>query len=113
PPPRCECANGLRVFLGAHRSDAPCSASRRSVVRQRCWRWLAKTFCPHQEPQRMASIEALGYTPFFSAQFELLPDHDSVRPARVSAESHGLFQLVGCDATLGELTGKLRAQLKA
>src|SRR5690606_39556218 len=40
-------------------------------------------------------------------------DHDSVRPARVSAESHGLFQLVGCDATLGELTGKLRAQLKA
>lgn len=61
----------------------------------------------------MASIEALGYTPFFSAQFELLPDHHSLRPARVSAESHGLFQLVGCDATLGELTGKLRAQLKA
>lgn len=61
----------------------------------------------------MSSIEALGYTPFFSAQFELLPDHDSLRPARVSAESQGLFQLVGSQATLGELTGKLRSRLKA
>ena len=60
----------------------------------------------------MSSIEELGYTPFFSAQFELLPDHHTLCPARVSAESHGLFQLVGCTATLGELSGKLRGQLK-
>ncbi|HEY6725727.1 MAG TPA: ribosome small subunit-dependent GTPase A [Polyangiaceae bacterium] len=61
----------------------------------------------------MSSIEALGYTPFFSAQFELLPESHTLRPARVSAESHGLFQLLGCEATLGELSGKLRGQLKA
>lgn len=61
----------------------------------------------------MFNIDELGYSPFFSAQFELLSDHDSLRPARVSAESQGLFQLVGCEATLGELTGKLRSQLKA
>lgn len=61
----------------------------------------------------MSSIEALGYTPFFSAQFELLPERDTLRPARVSAESQGLFHLLGCEATLGELAGKLRSQLKA
>jgi len=61
----------------------------------------------------MSSIHALGYTPFFSAQFELLPDNDQLCPARVSAESHGLFQLIGCTATIGELSGKLRSQLKA
>ena len=59
------------------------------------------------------SIEELGYTPFFSAQFELLSESEGLVVARVSAESHGLYQLLGSMATLGELSGKLRGQLKA
>ncbi|HWO09609.1 MAG TPA: ribosome small subunit-dependent GTPase A [Polyangiaceae bacterium] len=61
----------------------------------------------------MSSLDDLGYTPFFSAQFELLPDREGLTPARISAESHGLYELVGCTATLGELAGKLRGQLRA
>lgn len=61
----------------------------------------------------MPSLDELGYTPFFSAQFELLSDRDGLTPARISAESQGLYQLMGCAATLGELSGKLRGRLKA
>jgi ribosome biogenesis GTPase len=60
----------------------------------------------------MPSIDDLGYTPFFSAQFELLEERDALAVARISGESHGLFQLVGCQATLAELPGKLRRQLR-
>lgn len=60
----------------------------------------------------MSSVDQLGYQPFFSVQFELLPDAHDLLPARVVSESHGLYELGGAEAQLGELTGTLRKKLR-
>ena len=61
----------------------------------------------------MSILHDLGYGPFFSAQVELLAPGSAFLPARVSSESRGIYQLVGCSATLGTLSGKLLSQLRA
>lgn len=60
----------------------------------------------------MSVLDDLGYAPYFSVQFELLPDCGELAPARVSAMSHGLYQLVGGHTGLGELSGRLREGLR-
>jgi ribosome biogenesis GTPase len=60
----------------------------------------------------MSNLAELGYGPFFSAQFELLPSPSRLVPARVTSESHGLYQLAGSPASLGELSGKLQSNLR-
>ncbi|WP_428262994.1 ribosome small subunit-dependent GTPase A [Haliangium sp.] len=59
----------------------------------------------------MPSLDQLGFFPFFSAQFQLLDDSADLVPARVSADSSGVYELAGCKATLGELSGRLRHAL--
>lgn len=58
----------------------------------------------------MPTLEELGYFPYFSTQFEMLEDASRLVPARVAAESHGLYELVGCASALGELAGRLHRQ---
>ncbi len=55
-------------------------------------------------------LERLGFTAHFRACFERLDDADLV-PARVASEGRGVYRLVGCRATRGELKGRLRAEL--
>lgn len=64
----------------------------------------------------MNTLIDLGFGPFFSAQFALFldtqgGDNKKLVPARVAADSHGLYELAGCNAALGELSGKLLAKL--
>jgi ribosome biogenesis GTPase len=58
------------------------------------------------------SLEDLGYSPFFSAQVERF---DLVRsglvPARIAADGPGIYPLLGCQALLGELSGRLRHEI--
>jgi len=58
----------------------------------------------------MSSLDSLGYTAFFSDQFELLDRPDLV-PARVASEGRGNYWLRGCRAPVGELKGSLRHEL--
>lgn len=60
----------------------------------------------------MNILDGLGYTHYFSVQFDLLPNPNELTPARVSATSHGLYQLVGGWTGLAELSGKLRERLR-
>ncbi len=58
----------------------------------------------------------LGFGPFFLAQMALYLDAlgeegKTLVAARVAADSHGLYELVGCRASIGELTGKLLSKL--
>ena len=62
----------------------------------------------HQGPR--TSLEDLGYTPYFSAQLDLLGAPGLV-PARIAADGSGVYALLGCAAGQGELTGRLRQQL--
>ncbi len=59
----------------------------------------------------MSSLESLGYDPYFAAQMELLEEPDLV-PARVLSDGRDTYHLAGCRAHLGELSGKLRHQIK-
>ncbi|HEY5955602.1 MAG TPA: ribosome small subunit-dependent GTPase A [Polyangiaceae bacterium] len=59
----------------------------------------------------MIRLEALGFSPFFSVQVEMLARPD-LSAARVSADGQDVFPLVGCQAHFGELSGKLRQRLK-
>lgn len=59
----------------------------------------------------MPSLSDLGFYPFFSTQFELLADTAGLTPARISLDGGTLYQLTGCQAKLGELTGRLRKEL--
>jgi ribosome biogenesis GTPase / thiamine phosphate phosphatase len=52
----------------------------------------------------------VGFGPFFAAQHQLLDRHDLV-PARIAGESPGCYQLLGCRAALGELSGRLHHEL--
>jgi len=55
-------------------------------------------------------LEQLGFTPHFRECLERLEGHDLV-PARVASEGRGVYRLLGCRATRGELKGRLRAEL--
>lgn len=66
----------------------------------------------------MHPLEELGFGSYFAAQLALLSEtvgsgdaQISLAPARISADSHGLYGLLGCQASIGELTGKLQAKL--
>ena len=52
----------------------------------------------------------LGYSPFFASQIEGL-DRPSLVPARIAADGPGIYALLGCRASLGELSGRLRHEL--
>lgn len=56
---------------------------------------------------RSLPLDELGYRPFFAAQFDQLQRPDLV-PARVAADGPGIYQLLGSEAPLGELSGRLR-----
>lgn len=56
------------------------------------------------------SLDRLGFTPFFRERFDRLGESDLV-PARIASEGRGVYRLLGCRAPLGELKGRLRAEL--
>lgn len=58
----------------------------------------------------LSRLVSLGFGPFFAAQYELLGRPDLV-PARIAGESPDCYRLLGCGATLGELSGRLRHDL--
>jgi ribosome biogenesis GTPase len=58
------------------------------------------------------SLEELGYCPFYAVQLPLFEGSDKLVPARVTASSHGFYELAGCGVTEGELSGRLRRSLK-
>lgn len=60
----------------------------------------------------MTSLESLGLSPFFSAQVELHAAEGGLVPARVTAEGRGMYELAGCRAPRGELSGRLRDALR-
>ena len=62
-------------------------------------------------PATMSTLESLGYGPFFAAQMEIL-DRPELTPARVLSDGRDSYHLIGCRAPLGELSGKLRHDLK-
>ncbi len=59
----------------------------------------------------MQSLESLGWTPFFGAQFD--PDRDAeLTPVRVTEEQRGSYQVMGAAGTWrGELAGRLRHEM--
>lgn len=57
-----------------------------------------------------SQVISLGFGPFFAAQHELLGRPELV-PARIAGESHGCYRLLGCRASLGEPSGRLRHEL--
>ncbi len=57
----------------------------------------------------MIALEDLGYSPFFSAQVDQLErTRPGLVPARIAADGPGIYHLLGCQAPLGELSGRLR-----
>jgi ribosome biogenesis GTPase len=58
----------------------------------------------------VTSLEDLGFSPFFSAQFDQFRGAGFV-PARIAAQHRGGYQLVGCQAATGDLSGRLRHDL--
>lgn len=53
----------------------------------------------------------MGYSPFFSVQFELLGQPELVA-ARVAADGRNQFPLIGCGASFGTPSGKLRQEME-
>jgi len=57
-------------------------------------------------------LKDLGFGPFFATQLDRL---EGARPglvaARVAADGAGIYHLLGCQARLGELSGRLRHEL--
>ena len=58
----------------------------------------------------MISLAQLGYGHFFASHFERLGRPDLV-PARIAADGPGIHHLLGCQAVVGELSGRLRYEL--
>ncbi len=56
----------------------------------------------------MHPLEPLGYGPFFSTQLELLDGAPDLVPARIAADWGSRYELLGCRAKVGELSGTLR-----
>ena len=58
-------------------------------------------------------LEHLGYGPFFSTQLELLDGAPDLVPARIAADWGSRYELLGCQAKVGELSGTLRRATQA
>lgn len=58
----------------------------------------------------MTELVNWGFLPFFSAQFELL-GRPAWTVARVATDGRDSFSLVGCNASFGEPSGKLRQRM--
>jgi len=59
------------------------------------------------------TLDTLGFDPYFAAQLELILEHSpGLAPARVVADGRDLLQLAGCAAGFGELSGRLRGELR-
>lgn len=56
-------------------------------------------------------LSDLGYSPFFASQFDRV-DRPGLVPARIAADGPGIYALLGCRAPLGELSGRLRHELR-
>ncbi|HWM84439.1 MAG TPA: ribosome small subunit-dependent GTPase A [Kofleriaceae bacterium] len=66
-----------------------------------------------EDPSDLVSsvtLDSLGFGPYFTAQQALLGRPELV-PARIAGESPGCYQLLGCRPALGELSGRLHADL--
>lgn len=59
----------------------------------------------------LCSIESLGFSSFFAAQFESLADREQLVAARVIADHRGVYELAGCAASSATLAGRLRHAL--
>jgi ribosome biogenesis GTPase / thiamine phosphate phosphatase len=57
-------------------------------------------------------LEDLGFGPFFATQFDpLVRARPGLVPARIAADGAGIYHLLGSQARLGELSGRLRHEL--
>jgi ribosome biogenesis GTPase / thiamine phosphate phosphatase len=57
-------------------------------------------------------LEELGFGPYFATQLDALERARSgLVPARIAADGAGIYHLLGCQARLGELSGRLRHEL--
>ena len=60
----------------------------------------------------MIALADLGFSPFFSAQVERFAlERPGLVPARIAADGPGIYHLLGCQAPLGELSGRLRHEM--
>lgn len=59
----------------------------------------------------MHDLDSLGFGPYFAAQLALL-DRPDLAPARVSSVHRSELELAGCRAPRGELSGRLRHDLR-
>ena len=58
----------------------------------------------------MTDLADLGFRPYFATQFAAL-NRPGLVPARIAADGRGVYQLLGCRAPLGELSGRLSYDL--
>src|ERR687894_784324 len=57
-------------------------------------------------------LEELGFGPYFATQLESLDRaRPGLVPARIAADGAGIYHLLGSQARLGELSGRLRHEL--
>jgi ribosome biogenesis GTPase len=60
----------------------------------------------------MIPLEELGFGPFFATELNCLEQaRPGLVPARIAADGAGIYHLLGCQARLGELSGRLRHDL--
>jgi ribosome biogenesis GTPase / thiamine phosphate phosphatase len=60
----------------------------------------------------LIALEDLGFGPFFATQFDpLVRARPGLVPARIAADGAGIYHLLGSQARLGELSGRLRHEL--
>ncbi|MFN8592231.1 MAG: ribosome small subunit-dependent GTPase A [Thermomicrobiales bacterium] len=59
----------------------------------------------------MIHLSELGFQPFFANQFDRFDRPDLV-PARIAADGPGIYHLLGCRTTLGEVSGRLRQRAR-
>lgn len=59
----------------------------------------------------MNPLESLGFNDFFAAQLASLQRPD-LAPARIASEGRGFYPLMGCGASSGVLSGRLRHELR-
>jgi ribosome biogenesis GTPase len=58
----------------------------------------------------LISLADLGFDTFFASHFDQL-QRPGLVPARIAADGRGLYQLIGCEAQLGEPSGRMRFEL--
>ena len=61
----------------------------------------------------MFALEDLGYSTFFATQVDQLQTtRPELVPARIAADGPGIYHLLGCQSSLGELSGRLRHEIQ-